>query len=278
MGRFGNQVFPLYRCSPEKLKAAYLLGVMHVARDLNRTLVVPPFIEYQGASTAFQPFSSVFDIRSCLVSNLSSTAVDRAKHGKPDTYSVLSTFHRAISMEQFMQDLAPTVWPPHARRVYCLSADPMRPSCRAKQGSPSRPFWDHFGIDFIGDVGVPLDVLSPTQNLLPPAYHPVVAFHGAPASYPAQPVHLPAQTYLTWTPALTERVALFAESLPRPIVALHARTGLDWQAACAMGQDRSRFLDSAQCLGDAPVHQVGRRPGVCGGCNADAVTCPAVIY
>ena len=174
--------------------------------------------------------------------------------------SVLNTFHRAISMEQFMQDLAPTVWPLDARRVYCLSADPMRPTCRAKQGSPSRPFWDHFGIDFIGDVGVPLDALSPTQNLLPPAYHPVVAFHGAPTSYPAQPAHHPAQIYLTWTPALAERVALFAGSLARPIVALHARTGSDWQAACALGQARSRFLDSAQCLGDAPVHQVGCHP------------------
>lgn len=55
---------------------------MSFAKELNRTLVVPPFITYKNI-----PYSDWFKIEK------------------------LSEFHRIISAEDFMQYLAPKHWP-----------------------------------------------------------------------------------------------------------------------------------------------------------------------
>lgn len=66
-------------------------------------------------------------------------------------------------MEQFMEELAPTVWPPGKRAGirtcsainlllvlysigYCYGKDGGCP--RMKEGNPFGPFWDHFNINF----------------------------------------------------------------------------------------------------------------------------------
>ena len=59
---------------------------MSFAKNLNRTLIVPPFITYKNI-----PYSEWFKLEK------------------------LSEFHRIISAEDFMQHLAPKYWPPGER-------------------------------------------------------------------------------------------------------------------------------------------------------------------
>lgn len=61
--------------------------------------------------------------------------------------SVMQSYHKTIPMEQFMEELAPLVWPPGRRAGYCYGKDGA--GCpRMKDGNPFGPFWDHFNINF----------------------------------------------------------------------------------------------------------------------------------
>ena len=73
MGRFGNQ-------------AEQFLGTLQFAKHLNRTLILPPFIEYVKYSIAFIPFGDYIQVQP------------------------LQEYHRVITMDHFMKRLAPIIW------------------------------------------------------------------------------------------------------------------------------------------------------------------------
>ncbi|KAH7950675.1 hypothetical protein HPB51_028284 [Rhipicephalus microplus] len=112
-GRFGNQ-------------ADHFLGALAFSRALDRTLVLPPWVEYRpGEPKSVQvPFDTYFKVEP------------------------LTRYHRVITMEKFMKDLAPSIWPPGNRTVFCYQARASAQSCQAKEGNPFGPFWDTFGVDF----------------------------------------------------------------------------------------------------------------------------------
>ncbi len=225
MGRFGNQ-------------AEHLLGALAWARDLNRTLVLPPFVEYRGGATTFRPVTDLFAL------------------------APLSAWHRVVDMETFMRTAAPAVWPAASRNITCFQAPgagSAAVNCRATEGNPVGTFWRHFGITFRHQVGTPLLYSSAPAEwraAFPPAAAPVLATTNAPGPYPLEPRNRALQRLLQWTPA---RQAVLADTIathirprlaPAPAdawVAVHLRAGSDWARACEHAVGQATYMASTQC-------------------------------
>jgi len=236
MGRFGNQ-------------ADHLLGSLSFAKKLNRTLVLPPFISHGSGSNGYTPFKELFDMNE------------------------IAKYHKTIDMGDFMEDLAPLVWPPGKRDIYCHSASIGRSkdkkSCPAKEGSPFGPFWDGFNVDF--DVsysfkgGLSYHSGAAAWNKeYPVDEHPVLAFMGAPASYPVLENDRKIQTYIEWTASINSTVSNFVKKKVKgPYVGIHLRNGLDWVRACEHIPENGLdypFMSSPQCTGYARwSHTDGKR-------------------
>lgn len=226
MGRLGNQV-------------DHLLGSLAFAKTLNRTLVVPPFIAYNYHSdNNYVAYDDWFDI------------------------SALLRYHRVIPMRSFMEELAPSIWPPGERVVYCHRGAAGRSvdgnSCPAKDGSPFGPFWDNFGINFDRSKFFDLSFQTGARRWeanFPTGENFVMASMGAMASYPVQEEHRKIQAFLEWSEPVRRRRDDFIEQhLKRgPYLAIHLRNGMDWERACEHVNRPDwgdhHFMSSPQCTG-----------------------------
>lgn len=43
-------------------KASHFLGVLALAKEINRTLVIPPFISYKTSPITLEPFDRYFNV------------------------------------------------------------------------------------------------------------------------------------------------------------------------------------------------------------------------
>lgn len=224
MGRFGNQ-------------ADQFLGALAFSRALDRTLVLPPWVEYRpGEPRSVQvPFDTYFKLEP------------------------LAKYHRVLSMELFMDQLAPTVWPRGNRTVFCYQARVSGQGCQAKEGNPFGPFWDTFGVDFdASQFYAPLqydvihhpDMARRWKDTYPSERYPVLAFVGAPANFPVQQENLALQSYLSWSDTVLNRARHFIRtSLRAPFVAVHLRNGIDWVRACEHLEASPLLFSAPQCVG-----------------------------
>lgn len=136
------------------------------SKGLNRTLILPPWVEYRyGEPRSTQvPFDVYFKVES------------------------LSQYHNVITMEKFMKDIAPIIWPRDKRISFCYTQrmGEIENSCNAKSGNPFGPFWDTFNIEFVGsEFYGPLNydahksvIMQKWKMKYPSDQWPVLAFTG----------------------------------------------------------------------------------------------------
>lgn len=216
MGRFGNQ-------------AEHFLGALAFAKALDRTLILPPWRTYKNV-----PFSDFFQVEP------------------------LQTYHRVILAEDFMKHLAPTHWPKGTRRGYCWLPPRSDRKCIMKEGNPFKPFWDELEVDFdekiVYHLGIHLQdpyEREQWQTKFPPSSHPVLAFRGAPASFPVEEQNRQAHAFLKWSQKINSEVDEYIQNnLPKgPFVGIHLRNGIDWRNACEHAEGMPQYMASPQCLG-----------------------------
>ncbi|XP_055693381.1 GDP-fucose protein O-fucosyltransferase 1 [Lutzomyia longipalpis] len=229
MGRFGNQ-------------ADHFLGAFAFAKHLNRTLILPPWVEYrQGQMKSIQvPFNRYFQVEP------------------------LKEYHRVILMHEFMEKIGTAVWPEGKRIAFCYMARKAlngseTNSCNAKDGNPFGPFWDEFRVNFVDSVFYgPLnydvhhgDVAEKWKEQYPAKRYPVLAFSGAPASFPVQQENVGLQRYLRFSTSLMEKAQEFRKQhLPRgAFMGIHLRNGIDWVRTCEHSKDSPNLFAVAQCIG-----------------------------
>ncbi|XP_059608292.1 GDP-fucose protein O-fucosyltransferase 1 [Phlebotomus argentipes] len=229
MGRFGNQ-------------ADHFLGALAFARQLNRTLILPPWVEYrQGHSKSIQvPFDKYFQVEP------------------------LRKYHRVILMRNFMDTIGKDVWPEDKRISFCYMARKSLDgketnSCNAKDGNPFGAFWDEFQVDFVdsefyGPLNYDVHHGSVAEKWIegyPAKKFPVLAFSGAPASFPVQRENIELQQYLKFSENLLTRAQEFRrETLPRgAFMGIHLRNGIDWVRTCEHTKDSPTLFAVAQCIG-----------------------------
>ncbi|XP_029158286.1 GDP-fucose protein O-fucosyltransferase 1 [Nylanderia fulva] len=226
MGRFGNQ-------------ADHFLGALGFAKALNRTLLLPAWVEYRtGETRSIQvPFDTYFNV------------------------SQVQSCHKALLMEDFMRDVAPTLWPPEERVSFCYSSrtGSEGESCNAKQGNPFGPFWDTYNVDFArSEFYGPLhydvhhtDMKVQWRKRYPAATWPVLAFTGAPGSFPVQFENKYLQKCLNWNDDMLDKAKAFIkEKLPKgAFVGIHLRNGIDWVRACEHISFTPNLFAAPQCLG-----------------------------
>ncbi|XP_033103515.1 GDP-fucose protein O-fucosyltransferase 1-like [Anneissia japonica] len=223
MGRFGNQ-------------ADHFLGVLAFAKGLDRTLILPPWIEYayMMPSSIQVPFDKYFQVEP------------------------LRMFHKVITMEKFMEEIAPVLWPPGNRIGICFrfrDGD----TCAMKEGNPFGPFWDNFNIDFDNYRSYqPLSYSTNQHNIrekwderFPVSTFPVLAFSGAPASFPVTEENRKLHYFLRWSDYINKEADDFiAKELSNgPFVGIHLRRGSDFKKACEHASSGRQFFASPQCLG-----------------------------
>ncbi|KFD49886.1 hypothetical protein M513_09215 [Trichuris suis] len=218
-------------------QAEHFLGSLAFAKAVNRTLALPHW-----SKTPFDRFFLV---------------------------DPLLKYHRVILMSDFMQHIAPEVWPPKNRIAFCYGSwNAVEKVCKMKEGEPSTSFWNEFDIDFVGSEfynlkGLSTDVHDKAsqrawKRLYHPDVFPVLAFRGAPAAFPVAKEHESLQRYLRWSTEIRKEANDFIEQElgDRPFLGVHLRNNLDWPNVCKDLTPKWHIFDSRQCLGDNFEHSV----------------------
>ncbi|KRZ51466.1 GDP-fucose protein O-fucosyltransferase 1 [Trichinella nativa] len=228
MGRFGNQV-------------EQFLGTLSFAKHINRTLVLPPFIEYDSGKTKMIRFTDYFQLKHLL------------------------KYHRAIEMSQFIRDVAPIIWPMNRRIGFCYYEGSHSNGCDMKYGNPFQAFWDLYNVDFVSYEIYSKNGLSTERThwdlwleRYPAKSYPVLAFKGSPGAFPSNPEDHALQKYLVWSPYVQDKAdAFISENLRgQPFLGVHLRNNRDWPNVCQYIKPKWHLFCSSQCLGKHFEHGI----------------------
>ncbi|XP_014679703.1 PREDICTED: GDP-fucose protein O-fucosyltransferase 1-like [Priapulus caudatus] len=208
-------------------KVDHFLGGLAWAKRVNRTLVLPPWLSAEGSA----PYETLFSV----------DAVRR--------------YHRVITADDFMRQVAPLVWPPEKRVGMCYVRN-HGDDCKMVHGQPFGSFWRALGIEFVREIPYTFtyhatDAFNAT---FPPSRYPILALKGAPASYPVNAGHRDLQRHLVWSDEMAAEGRAHVLRLfgGHRFVGVHLRNNYDWERACAGVHRYTNYMSSSQCLGDRP--------------------------
>ncbi|CAG2163446.1 unnamed protein product [Oppiella nova] len=225
MGRFGNQ-------------AEQLLGSLQFAKSVDRTLILPPFIQYNHYKINFIPFDDYFELEP------------------------IQRFHRVMTLETFMKYLSPTVWPEESRSILCYSSrgspDKTDQGCNPLDGNPFNSFWTHIGVKEFANGSVfhsPLLTDYKYAKEWKTRFRDikVLAFVGAPSAFPTNEKAVQIQKYITLSSRVTTNGDKYRKARGfegKPYLALHLRHGSDWLKACDLLKENpnmNQLFSSQQC-------------------------------
>lgn len=227
MGRFGNQ-------------AEQLLGSLLFAKSLNRTLILPPFINYGlDHIPELIPFESIVQVEP------------------------INEYNEVMLLTEFMAQHVDSVWPPGERQFFCYSARDIKVnnySCDSLKGQPFSTFWAHFNISedksvFYKPLTTNPHLSSDWKSMYPPSTHPVLTFVGAPSPFPAYKESIKIQKYIKIADDVKKKAIEFKkvnDFLNVPYLSIHIRHGSDWRKACDLlrsNQGLTQLFSSNQCTG-----------------------------
>ncbi|KAI1284899.1 GDP-fucose protein O-fucosyltransferase 1 [Halotydeus destructor] len=226
MGRFGNQ-------------AEQFLGSLNFAKHLNRTLVLPPFIEYQSDRTIkFVPFEDYIQVEP------------------------LKQFHRVVTLEEFLERIAPTEWPEGKRKIFCYGgrSKKLENQCNAFEGNPFKPFWHHHNIKIFDETIFYEPLYTTTSQthewVAKFRNEKVLAFPGAPSSFPASIESVTLQYYVHFSDKVSKDATDYRKSRfsAETYIGVHLRHGSDWEKACQhLKHNMTQLFSSHQCTKRLPV-------------------------
>lgn len=220
MGRFGNQ-------------AEQLLGSLQFAKALDRTLVLPPFIEYHKSQVNFIPFQTLIDVNR------------------------LQSFHKVITIQDFMHSIAPVIWKSEKRPIFCYSKRPGKDDdgCNPCEGNPFESFWKQLNITsfsssvFYGPLTT--DYRQATDWINQYSGHKVLTFVGAPSSFPVNKEAVQIQEYISFSQDLVKASNdhKMKRKIDEPYIGVHLRWGSDWQRTCNLLEENpmKTLFSSSQC-------------------------------
>ncbi|CAG0894445.1 unnamed protein product [Darwinula stevensoni] len=265
-GRFGNQ-------------ADHFLGSLAFAKALNRTLVLPHWIVHRSpkhheSPSVMVPFDDWFQVAPLQGYH---RVILMAEFMRSIAPVIWPPGERAgLSQSLFTDLLTECMFPVtpgllEKKKVgltfsvtitvlcYMARKGPDGDGCNAKDGNPFGPFWDHINVNFDrSEIFQPLhydihrqDNLEKWKEKYPPKEWPVLAFVGAPASFPVQEENIHLQKYFKWTEEMVQKGSDFKRThLPRgAYVGIHLRNGIDWERACSYVDKSQTLFSSPQCVG-----------------------------
>lgn len=230
MGGFDNQV-------------EQFLGALDFARELNRTIVLPHWIEYH-------------------TTDRDSDQIEFEKYFK---IAPIQKRQKAITMDSFMSDIASSIWPKGKRTVFCFTyrGGEDSESCHAKEGNPFGPYWNKFKINFEKNIKfAPLsydmdneDNKAKWLETFPKDKYPVLAFTSTPGDFPILKHNVHLQEHLQWSDEIEKQANNFIGSFKKNkkdiFLGLHLKNGIEHYRACEHAAEikYDTFFSSAQCLG-----------------------------
>lgn len=131
----------------------HFLGGLAFAKALNRTLVLPPFRTYVSQFTLFL----------LLISQLIFFFQKNVPFDDWFKVEPLAAYHRIISAHDFMDHVAPILWPPDRRYGFCYVLPNSDQTCEIKIGNPFTNFWDELNVDFSSIVPYSISYHEPEE-------------------------------------------------------------------------------------------------------------------
>jgi peptide-O-fucosyltransferase len=217
--------------------------MLALARELDRTLVLPPFIEYHGSMRRLVPFEELFEVEPLR---------------RYTSVLTIAEYKRTVVRER-LEEAVESICP----EASIESAGTNAGYCKLRSGQPSTDFWD----DALGAGRNPVrshafdpsilsldkskatgpDKPSQWKETFAKEQHPVLLFAALPVPYPVLSKHRTLQNLLIWTKPIRERAAKLIESLGHKWIAVHFRHGSDWKISCDMAEDKKKWMSSGQC-------------------------------